>query len=126
MIKVVSGIIKKNGNVLIAKRPEGKALAGFWEFPGGKIEAGEVAEESLERELEEELGIKAVVGKFIASTRFEYDFGVVELHFFEVSEWAGEIKNLEHSACKWVEPDQITRSELVPADIEILSLICES
>ncbi|MDK8794776.1 (deoxy)nucleoside triphosphate pyrophosphohydrolase [Corynebacterium sp. MSK044] len=103
LIGVTGAVILRNGTVFSARRGEGKALAGKWEFPGGKIEAGETPEESLARELKEELLVDATVGNHITTTEYEYDFGSVRLSTFYCSLPADtEPTRTEHAESRWV------------------------
>jgi 8-oxo-dGTP diphosphatase len=101
-IPVVAGLMRRQGKVLVGQRPEGASLAGAWEFPGGKIELGEMPEEALARELKEELGIDAEIGplKFAASHTYGKT-GILFL-FFEVKYWKGQIKTQQHLDLRWV------------------------
>jgi len=92
--QVVAAILVRGDRVLICQRREDQAFAMQWEFPGGKVEIGEELAGALARELDEELGIRAVIGPEIASVQHQYAEGLaVELHFFVVTDFAGEIEN---------------------------------
>ena len=86
---------------LLAQRPAGKAFAGYWEFPGGKVEAGETYDEALRRELKEELGITVTRAWPWLVREFDYPHAAVRLKFFRVPEWTGEIRPIEHSGLCW-------------------------
>ncbi len=125
-IPVVTGLIRKNGKVLVGQRPVGHSLAGQWEFPGGKIEKGESPEQALVRELQEELGIEADVGALkIASTHGYGDTGIIIL-FFEVLFWKGEPKAIHHMDLRWVEPAELGGLAIPDANKKILPRIIES
>lgn len=111
-IRVAAGLILDNrGRILLGQRPEGKAWAGWWEFPGGKIEAGETVEQALIRELEEELGIQATqVYPWVVYVH-EYPKSVVELAFCQVTAWEGEPSGRENQALDWVDPAAIRLEE---------------
>lgn len=92
-------------------------MASLWEFPGGKIEAGETAEQALERELSEELGIQATIGQFITRIRHNYRHGgAVDLQFFVVREFDGQIVNQIYQQVKWVKLEELTDFEFLAAD----------
>jgi len=122
-IPVVTGLLKKNGLVLLGQRPVGNSLAGQWEFPGGKIEIGESPEQALERELREELGIDAEIGSLRLANTHNYGEKGVLLLFFDVPFWKGEPKASHHTELKWVKPDQIPEMEIPEANRRILNAI---
>lgn len=99
------------------------SLPLLWEFPGGKIEAGETPQEALKRELEEELTIEAEVGEQVESTTFEYDFGIVILTTFYCALIAGEPTLTEHAEIRWLVPDKLSQLEWAPADIPAVEKI---
>lgn len=100
--QVVAAILVRGDRVLICQRTERQAFALQWEFPGGKVEAGEELAAALARELDEELGIRAVIGPEIATVEHQYAEGLaVELHFFVVTEFAGEIENRIFRQVRW-------------------------
>lgn len=118
-IRVAVGVILSNdGQVLLAQRPEGKPWAGWWEFPGGKIEETENSHQALVRELKEELGITVDETFPWLSFIYEYPNTVVELNFRKVYQWKGIIQGLEKQAFAWVTPIQAhQQGELLPASI---------
>src|SRR5713226_9474635 len=94
MKRVVAAVIEKNGKLLVCQRTRHQTMPLKWEFPGGKIEEGEQPRDALRRELEEELGIEATIGDEVARIQHEYPGGgAVELRFFEVRHYLGEIEN---------------------------------
>jgi len=130
------GVIQRNdGMVLLAERPLGKAWAGYWEFPGGKVEKGETANFALKRELQEELGIIVKTfypwltrsfdypAKYDALGNLEAPEKTVKLHFFIVSTWTGEPSGLENQVISWQWPDQLTVLPMLPANIPILKAL---
>lgn len=126
MIKVVAAIIEKEDKILIAKKKEGKPLAGYWEFPGGKIEEGEPSEESLIRELMEEMNIKVKVNNFIGESIYDYGNGkVISLLGYTSEIIEGTLKLTDHDEVKWVTLDQIKSYKLAPADIPLVDKIKE-
>lgn len=101
--------------VLFAQRPTGKAYAGYWEFPGGKIEAGESVIAALIREIDEELGLNLNSATLWRSERFSYEHAHVELNFCRSNNWTGEPHGREGQAFAWQSPDSIVLSPLLPA-----------
>lgn len=120
MIDVVAGIISHEGKILIAKRKPGTHLEGFWEFPGGKIEKGETPEQSLTRELKEELSIHTVTNGFVAESIFDYGSKTIRLLAYSVAYLSGEIVLDSHDEIRWVSPERISEYKLAPADLPIL------
>ena len=124
MIKVVAAILEKEDKILIAKKREGKPLAGMWEFPGGKIEKGETPEESLIRELEEEMDIKIKVKEYVGESIYDYGDGkVISLKGFTAEIIEGDIKLTDHDEYKWVTLEEICNYRIAPADIPLISKI---
>lgn len=115
-IPVVAGILKKDNKILVGQRPENHTLAGLWEFPGGKIELGETPEEALARELNEELGIEAVVGDLKLACSHSYgDVGILIL-FYEILFWKSEPKAQHHISLEWIEPTQLPKKKIPDAN----------
>ena len=109
--------------VLFAQRPEGKPYAGYWEFPGGKIEAGESSLAALVRELEEELGIRVKRASEWLTQRHVYPHAHVELRFFLITQWDGEVTPLEGQRVAWQTPGDYTVSPMLPALLTDDSLV---
>lgn len=125
MVEVAVGVlIRPDGQFLLASRPEGKPYAGYWEFPGGKLEAGETVAQALARELHEELGIQ--IGP-VTPWRVElvdYPHALVRLHFCKVSAWSGELEMREGQRCSWEQlPVQV--SPVLPGTIPVLQWLTE-
>jgi len=118
MRAVTAGIIRKDGRILICQRPEGKRLAGMWEFPGGKMEHGETPEEGLIRELREELGFEARVGRII-DAQAEYEVGEFLILYYEVEIASGEPRALEHAQIKYVMPEELSLYEFPRTDTQV-------
>jgi 8-oxo-dGTP diphosphatase len=117
-------ILKPDGQFLFARRPEGKAYAGYWEFPGGKVEPGETAEQALVREIREELGI-AVTQLYPWLTHvFSYPHATVRLHFYRVTAWAGDPHPHEGQIFAWQYPEQPKVAPILPANGPILRALC--
>lgn len=124
-IPVVTGLLRKGDKVLVGQRPVGHSLAGHWEFPGGKIEKNESPEVALARELQEELGIEAEVGRLmLASTHSYGDTGIVIL-FYEVLFWKGEPKPVHHMELKWVDASELKTLTLPDANRKIVDRIVQ-
>jgi 8-oxo-dGTP diphosphatase len=119
--QVVAAIIVRDGSVLICQRTEKQAFPLQWEFPGGKVEAGEELDAALVRELSEELGIEAVVGRKIATVQHQYASGLgVELHFFLVKEFTGEIENKIFREVRWEERTALDAESFLEADRDVV------
>lgn len=125
-VHVVVGILWREGRLLAARRPEGKVLGGYWEFPGGKVEAGESAEEALRRELREELAIEVQAAFFWKSMHHQYPHGPVLLDFFQVTSFTGEAKPLASEALRWVLPHEALLMDFLPPDLPLLQELAES
>ena len=118
VLVVAVALIDVDGRVLIAKRPEGKKLAGLWEFPGGKVEPGERPEAALIRELREELGIEvseSCLAPFVFASHAYESFHLL-MPLYLVRRWEGQVTNREHKAMAWVKPNEMDRYEMPPAD----------
>lgn len=111
-------LIDADGRVLLAQRPEGKSMAGLWEFPGGKVEAGESPEATLIRELDEELGIEVkeacLAPLTFASHRYE-DFHLL-MPLYVCRRWSGNVRGREGQSLKWVRPNRLREFPMPPAD----------
>lgn len=119
----VAVILREDGQVLLGQRPEGKPWAGWWEFPGGKIEAGETSFDALQRELHEELGIEAVDAYPWVTRTFAYPERTVLLRFFTVRKWRGEPHGRENQLLSWQAPAAVTVGPLLPANVPILGAL---
>jgi 8-oxo-dGTP diphosphatase len=126
-VKVVSvaacALIDADGRVLLAQRPEGKSMAGLWEFPGGKIEAGETPEQSLIRELEEELGItvkEACLAPLTFASHSYADFHLL-MPLYVCRRWDGMVTAREGQSLAWVRPNRLRDYPMPPADVPLVS-----
>ena len=116
----VAVLFRADGRVLLARRPQSRVYAGYWEFPGGKVEAGEEVANALAREIREELGI-AVEQVYPWITReFSYPHARVRLHFFRVHAWRGNLQAHEHDSLAWEPPDAVGVAPLLPANGPVL------
>jgi 8-oxo-dGTP diphosphatase len=114
---VAAALIVRGGEVLIGQRRSDQPMASQWEFPGGKIEPGESPEEALARELEEELGIHAVIGPKVTHIRHNYRHGgAVDLQFFTVHEFSGEIENRIYNEVRWARLEDLPAYDFLAAD----------
>ncbi|MHB2169391.1 (deoxy)nucleoside triphosphate pyrophosphohydrolase [Alsobacter sp. R-9] len=118
LLVVACALIDADGRVLIAQRPEGKAMAGLWEFPGGKMEPGERPEETLIRELHEELGItvKEPCLAPLTFASFAYDDFHLMMPLWVCRRWEGTVVAKEHQALRWVRPNKLREFPMPPAD----------
>ena len=120
MIDVVAALIECEGKLLLARRDASSDQAGLWEFPGGKVETGESQPSALVRELQEELGIKATVEEFIATSELQQPARLIRLHGWRVSGFTGTITLQCHTEICWVAPDDMLSFDLAPADIPLI------
>lgn len=124
---VAAALVNSASEILLAQRPLHKEMGGLWEFPGGKIEAGESDGECLARELREELGIELHPVDFplIGSVGFVYDSFKLSMRLYLIDEWEGEPKPLEHLSLQWVSIDKISRYPMPPADLPLLAPLAD-
>jgi 8-oxo-dGTP diphosphatase len=124
MIEVVAGVIRDHrGRILLARRTEGRDLAGLWEFPGGKHEADETPEAALKRELLEELGIDIEIGAPLIRVPQAYPHKRLSLDVYEVRSWLGTVRGLEGQALAWVPPHKLAEYPMPPADIPVVAAL---
>ena len=121
MKRVVAALILENDRILACQRTRHQVMPLKWEFPGGKIEEGEQPRDALRRELEEELGIEANIGNEVARIQHEYPSGgAVELRFFEVHNYLGEIENRIFRETRWVERSRLPELDFLEADLTLV------
>jgi 8-oxo-dGTP diphosphatase len=121
MKRVVAAFIIQRGKVLICQRTKHQPMPLKWEFPGGKIEEGEQPRNALRRELDEELGIDAIIGDEVARIKHVYrNGGAVELRFFTVEAFAGEIENRIFKDIRWVGRKELREFDFLDADAEVI------
>jgi 8-oxo-dGTP diphosphatase len=126
MKRVVAGLIWKHGKILICQRTRHQVMPLKWEFPGGKIEEGEQPRDALRRELDEELGINAVIGDEVARIRHEYpNHSSVELRFYGIHEYSGEMENRIFREIRWAEPAALPAYDFLEADLELVKDLAE-
>jgi 8-oxo-dGTP diphosphatase len=127
LLVVACALVDADRRVLIAQRPEGKAMAGLWEFPGGKVESGETPEAALIRELEEELGV-ATQTACLAPLSFashSYEKFHLLMPLYVCRKWQGMPEPREHVALKWVRPQALRDYAMPPADEPLIAALCD-
>jgi 8-oxo-dGTP diphosphatase len=118
-------LIDPDGRVLVAQRPPGKRMAGLWEFPGGKVEPGERPEETVIRELREELGItiaEACLAPFTFASHTYPDFQLL-MPLYVCRRWDGIATAHEHTALKWLKPRELSGLAMPPADLPLIAML---
>jgi 8-oxo-dGTP diphosphatase len=118
--QVTAALMEKNGKILLALRKAGKHMGPKWELPGGKVDPGEDPRQALQRELKEELGIEAEIGRYLGSTRFRGGGLHLQILLYRVSHIAGSFVLREHEAIRWVEPGEVEDYDLVDSDRKLL------
>jgi 8-oxo-dGTP diphosphatase len=126
LTQVAVGVLfQPDGHFLLTTRPPGKAYEGHWEFPGGKIEAGETLTQALTRELQEELGITIAEPQPWKTERIDYPHALVELHFCKVFQWQGELQMKEGQQFSWERlPVQVT--PVLPGTVPVLEWLAQA
>ncbi len=123
LLVAAAALIDVDGRVLICQRPEGKQLAGLWEFPGGKVETGETPEACLIRELDEELGIQvtnACLAPFVFASHGYESFHLL-MPLYLCRRWSGFVTAKEHKALAWVKPNELRNYPMPPADAPLVA-----
>ena len=121
-IEVVAAIIRKEGRIFATQRGYGE-FKDWWEFPGGKIEAGETPEEALKREIREELSTEIKVDVFLCTVEYDYPQFHLKMHCFLCSLLTEALHLNEHEAARWLRNDELESVKWLPADLEIIGLI---
>ena len=116
---VTAGVLLRRGRVLVARRSAGRHLAGFWEFPGGKLEPGESPQACLDREFTEEFGVRVKAGQFLLRSVYTEPHQTVELLVYHLRHVRGRFKLLAHDALLWCPRHQLLNLHLAPADIPV-------
>ncbi len=127
LLVVACALVDADRRVLIAQRPEGKNLAGYWEFPGGKVEAGESPEGALIRELEEELGVQTQTACLapLAFASFPYETFHLLMPLYVCRKWQGQPQAREHTVLKWVRPQVMRDYPMPPADEPLIPALLD-
>lgn len=122
MKRVVAALIVQDGRLLVCQRTRHQTMPLKWEFPGGKIEEGEQPRDALRRELDEELGIEATIGDELARIQHEYPNGsMVELRFYVVREYKGELENRIFKEIQWAQPMDLPNFDFLEADLTLVN-----
>jgi 8-oxo-dGTP diphosphatase len=122
---VTAAIIRDEDTVMVVRRGPGEKLAGYWEFPGGKVEPSETLQECLEREMFEELNIVTKVTDVVTVSDYRYENGEIKLVALETKILSGQIKLSVHDQIKWLHPRDVLELKLAPADIPIAQVLSE-
>jgi len=121
MKQVVAALIVRDSKILICQRTEAQALPLKWEFPGGKVERDEALKDALHRELDEELGIDAVIGRKVAAIQHTYGSGAsLELYFYRVDQFKNEIENRIFHDVRWVDRKELPTYDFLEADVRLI------
>lgn len=121
-VEVAAAVIERpDGSFLLGRRPPNGIYSGWWEFPGGKVEAGETPQQALVRELQEELGIDVECAYPWIMREHVYEHAHVRLHFFRVTEWHGELRDLQHDQLSWQTADDVFVAPVLPANAPVFA-----
>ncbi|MDF2540556.1 MAG: mutT [Herbinix sp.] len=123
-IEVVAAILVESGKILATQRGYGEFKDG-WEFPGGKVEVGELKEDALHREIWEELNIKINMNQLLTTVEYDYPSFHLTMHCFLCTINSGELKLIEHKAAKWLAVEELDRVNWLPADLDVIRLLQE-
>jgi 8-oxo-dGTP diphosphatase len=120
LVQVAVGVlVRGDDSFLLTSRPEGKAYEGYWEFPGGKLEANETVEQALRRELQEEIGLTIQNCTLWKTERIDYPHALVQLNFCKVTQWTGELQMLESQSFAWQQLP-VTVTPVLPGTVPVL------
>jgi 8-oxo-dGTP diphosphatase len=126
MLQVVAGIIEREGRILICRRKAAQSHPLKWEFPGGKVEDGETSQQALARELDEELGITARIGRQVARVCHKYrNGGAIDLQFFLVDEFQGSLENRIFNDMRWSSLPSLVEYDFLAADLGLIRDLSE-
>lgn len=125
MINVVAGIFIRDNKILICQRSDNTSYPLLWEFPGGKIEAGEGAKEALQRELYEELNINATINEHFITTTVELENVILNISFYMINNFSGTININTHNDAKWINISELNSFEFPPADVECIEKLLD-
>lgn len=124
LVVAVGVVADSQGRLLIGERPQGKAYAGQWEFPGGKLEPGETVFEALVREFREELNLQVEAAHALFSCAHAYPDREVELHFWQVTEYQGKAQGVEGQNLRWVHSDDLASVNFLEGNRALLKRVC--
>jgi 8-oxo-dGTP diphosphatase len=124
VVDVAVGVLMQGEQFLLTSRPEGKVYAGYWEFPGGKLEVGESVEQALRRELQEELGITIGLAQVWKTQMVDYPHALVRLHFCKVRDWQGDLQMRESQTHAW-QTLPVAVVPVLPGTIPVLSWLAQ-
>ncbi|MGE4561096.1 MAG: (deoxy)nucleoside triphosphate pyrophosphohydrolase [Desulfobulbus sp.] len=119
MQTVTAAVLRRGGAILLTRRKPGREQAGYWEFPGGKLEAGETLQACLQREIAEELDVVIRAGEIVASSDYCYEHGTIRLVALSAEILSGTLRPSVHDQLEWVPVDRLLEYQLAPADIPI-------
>jgi len=122
-LRVTAAVLERDGKILVARRRPGLRFAGLWEFPGGKLEEAEEPARGLERELAEELGIRARVGGFLCAVPYIGPGLSIELLVFRAVHVSGQIRPVDHDEVRWLEPSEMDESAFTDPDRLVVRLL---
>ena len=120
---IAVGIIKRNSSFLVCRRPLGKIMAGFWEFPGGKREKGETSLAALKRELNEELNIKPLSASFLLNHYYEYYSNSIQLEIWQIKNYSGIVQGREGQQIIWCPHSELLNLNFLPANLSLIYFI---
>ena len=128
VLVAAAALVDGDARVLIAQRPAEKSWAGYWEFPGGKIEKGESPEAALVRELREELGIvvSSDDGLPLTFVSHAYDEFHLLMPLYLIRQWQGDVRPHEHAAIVWAQPSELENYQMLPADLPLIAALVEA
>lgn len=122
MVEVVAAVLMRDGKILIGQRKPGGRHPLKWEFPGGKVEPGEDPRAALARELREELNVEAVIGEELDSYEVSYGDGFrLMLHFYRVTHFQGELRNLDFEQIAWEKPERLPEYDFLEGDVTFVA-----
>ena len=125
LVQVAVGVLlRADGAFLLTSRPEGKVYAGYWEFPGGKLEADESVEQALRRELQEEIGLTIHDCMLWKTERIDYPHALVQLNFCKVTQWSGDLQMLESQSFAWQQLP-VSVQPVLPGTVPVLAWLAQ-
>jgi len=126
LIQVTAAVLEKEGKILIAKRRKGGPFGGSWEFPGGRVEPGEIPETALQRELREELEIETRVEELLATSFYDSTSLSIELLAYRVTYLSGKLRLADHEEIQWVAPTKLQTYDFAAPDLPIVRAVIDS